>query len=120
MRAVQMCAVFSKHNVHISPVGLDEAETEVLRYPMKSKNKSTNKMIQLVIRAGIHLSDKLNLPEKQHSALVHIGAQIEYLAGEELFPQEALLDAPNPVQLSTVGRKPLSGGRKGVIATVWV
>ena len=87
---------------------------------MKSKNKSTNKMIELVIPAGIQLSDKLNLPEKQNPALVDTGAQIEVLAGEELFPQEALLDAPNPVQLITVGKKPLSGGRKGVIATVRV
>ena len=101
-------------------MGLDEADTEVLRYPVKSKNKSTNKMIELMIPAGIQLSDKLNLPEKQHPALVDTGAQIEVLAGEELFPQEALLDAPNPVQLITVGRKPLSGGRKGVIATVRV
>ena len=77
-------------------------------------------MIKLVIPAGIQVSDKLNLPEKQHPALVDTGAQIEVLAGEELFPQEALLDAPNPVQLITVGRKPLSGGRKGVIATVRV
>ena len=115
-----MCAVLSKHNVHISPVGLDEADTEVLRYPVKSENKSTNKMSELVIPAGIQLSDKLNLPEKRHSALVDTGAQIEVLAGEELFPQEGLLDAPNPVQLITVGRKPLSGGRKGVIATVRV
>ena len=102
-----MCAVLSKHNVHISPIGLDEAHTEVLWYPVKSKNTSTNKMIELVILAGIHLSDKLNLPETQHLALVDTGAQIEVLAGEELFPREALLDAPNPVQLITVGRKPL-------------
>ena len=53
-----MCAVLSKHNVHISPVGLDEADTDVLRYPVKSKNKSINKMIELVIPAGIQLSDK--------------------------------------------------------------
>ena len=120
VRAVQMCAVLSKHNVHILQVGLDEADTEVLRYPLKSEDKSTNKVIELVIPAGIQLSDKLNLPEKQHPALVDTGAQIEVLAGEELFPQEALLDAPNPVQFITVGRKPLSEGRKGVIATVGV
>ena len=115
-----MCAVLSKHNVHISPVGLNEADTEVLWYPVKSKKTSTNKMIELVIPAGIQLSEKLNLPEKQHPALVDTGAQIEVLAGEELFPQEALLDAPNPVQLITVGKKPLSGGHKGVITTVRV
>ena len=77
-------------------------------------------MIELVIPAGIQLSDNLNLPEKQHPALVDTGAQIEVLAGDKRFPQEALLDAPNPVQLITVGRKPLSGGHKGVIATVRV
>ena len=30
------------------------------------------------------------------------------------------MDIPNPVQLITVGRKPLSGGRRGVIAAVRV
>ena len=53
-------------------------------------------------------------------ALVDTGAQIEVLAGEDLFPSTALIDAPHPVQLVTVGRKPLSGGRKGVLSTVWV
>ena len=109
VRAVQMCALLSKHNVHISPVRLDEADTEVLRYPVKSKNKSTNKMIELVITAGIKLSDKLNLPEQQHPALVDNGAQIEVLAEEEVFAQEALLDAPM-VSASTYRSRGLTDG----------
>ena len=115
-----MCEVLTRHNVHISPVSLDEADTEVLRYPIKSKTKSTDKMVELVVPAGIQLSNKFNQPEKGHQALVDTGAQIDVLAGEELFPEEALMDAPNLVQLITVGKKPLSGRRRGGIATVRV
>ena len=37
-----------------------------------------------------------------------------------LFQSAALIDAPHPVQLVTVGCKPLSGGRKDVLSTVRV
>ena len=104
----------------MSPIQLDEAGTEVLRIPLKPKNRKTNKIVELVVSSGIQLSDSRNLPEIMVPALVDTGAQIEILAGEEPFPSAALIDAPHPVQLGTVGRKPLSGGRKGVLSTVWV
>ena len=55
---------------------------------------------------------------KSCPALVDTGPQIEVLAGEDLYQSAALINAPHPVQLVTVGRKPLSGGRKGVLSTV--
>ena len=116
-----MCAVRSKHNVHISPVGLDETDTEVLWYPLKSKNNPTNRMIELVIPAGIQLSDKLNLPETQHPASVNTGAQVEVLAVEEVFhktlfwmrqiPCSSLLLAENPCQEAARMSSPLYGYR---------
>ena len=122
-RTVDVNRVLSRYqspDIHVSPIELDEAGTEVLRFPLKPKNRKTNKMVQLVVSSGIQLSDSLNLPEIMVPALVDTGAQIEVLAGEELFPSAALIDAPHPVQLVTVGRKPLSGGRKGVLSTVRV
>ena len=97
-----------------------EAGAEVLRFPLKPKNRKTNKMVELLVSSGIQLSDSLNLPEIMVPALVDTGTQIEVLAGEELFPTAALIDAPHPVQLVTVGRKALSGGRKGVLSPVRV
>ena len=122
-RTVDVNRVLSRYqspDIHVSPIQLDEAGTEVLRFPLKPKNRKTNKMVELVVSSGIQLSDSLNLPEIMVPALVDTGAQIEVLAGEELFPSAALIDAPHPVQLVTVGRKPLSGGRKGVLSTVRV
>ena len=75
-------------------------------------------MVELVASSGIQLSDSLNVPEIMVPALVNTGARIEVLAGEEPFPSAALIDAPDPVQLVTVGCKPLSGGRKAVLSTV--
>ena len=122
-RTVDVNRVLSRYqspDIHVSPIQLDEAGTEVLRFPLKPKNRKTSKMVELVVSSGIQLSDSLNLPEIMVPALVDTGAQIEVLAGEELFPSAALIDAPHPVQLVTVGRKPLSGGRKGVLSTVRV
>ena len=77
-------------------------------------------MVELVVPAGIQLSGSLNLPEIQVHALIDTGAHTEVLAGEELFPELALIHAPHPVQLMTIGHKPLSGGRKGVLSTIRV
>ena len=123
VRTVDVNRVLSRYespDIHVSPIQLDEAGTEILRLLLKPKNRKTNKMVKLVVSTGIQLSDSLNLPEIMVPALVDTGAQIEVLAGEELFPSAALIGAPHPVQLVTVGRKPLSGGRKDVLSTVRV
>ena len=122
-RTVDVHRVLSRYrspDIHVSPIQLDEAGTEVLRFPLKPKNRKTNQMVELVVSSGIQLSDSVNLPEIMVRALVDTRAQSEVLAGEELFPSAALMDAPHPVQLVTVGRKPLSVGRKGVLSTVRV
>ena len=125
-RTVDVNRVLSRYqspDIHVSPIQLDETGTEVLQFPLKLKNRKTNngiKMVELVVSLGIRLSDSLKLPEIMVPALVDTGAQIEVLAGEELFPSAALIDAPNPVQLVTVGRMPLSGCCKGVLSTVRV
>ena len=75
-------------------------------------------MVELVVPAGIQLHDRFGRPEIQVMGLADTGPQIDLLAGEELFVAGALNDAPNPVQLVTVRRQPLSGGRNGVFATV--
>ena len=85
---------------------------------MKTKNRSTDKMVELVVPAGIQLHDRFGRPEIQVMDLADTGAGSDVIAREELFPAEPLIDAPNPVQLVTLGRQPLSGGRKGVNATV--
>ena len=122
-RTVDVNRVLSRYQspyIHVSAIKLDEAGTEVLRFPLKPKNRKTNKKVELIVSSGIQLSDSLNLPEIMVLALVDTGAQIEVLAGEERFPSAALIDAPHPVQLVTVGHKPLSDGRKGVLSTVRV
>ena len=122
-RTVDVNRVLSHYqspDIHVSPIQLDKAGTEVLLLPLKPKNRKTNKMVQLVVSPGIQLSDFLNWPEIMVPALVDTGAQIEVLAGGELFPSAALIDATHPVQLVTVGRKSLSGGCKGVLSTVRV
>ena len=113
-RTVDVNRVLSRYqspDIDVSPIQLDEVGTEVLRFPLKPKNRKTNKMVELVVSSGIQLSDSLNLPEIMVPALVDTGGQIEVLAGEELFPSAALIDAPHPLQLVTVCRKPLSSGR---------
>ena len=90
----------TRRDVRISPVTLEQVATEVLRYPIKTKNRSTDKMVELVEPAGIQLNNRFGRPEIQVMGLADTGAQIDVLAGEELFPAEAL----------TVGRRPLSGG----------
>ena len=122
-RTVGVNRVLSHHqlpDIHVSPIQLDEAGAEVLRFPLKPKNRKTNTMVELVVSSGIQLSDSFNLPEIMVSALVDTRAQIEVLAGEKRFPSAGLIDVPHPVQFVTVGRKPLSGGRKGVLSTVRV
>ena len=73
-------------DIYVSPIQLDEAGTKVLGFSLKPKNRKTNKMVQLVVSSGIQLCDSLNLSEIMVPALVDSGAQIEVLAGEELFP----------------------------------
>ena len=56
--------------------------TEVLRYPMKTKNGSTDKMVELVVPAGIQRHDGFGRPEIQVMGLADTGARIDVLAGE--------------------------------------
>ena len=106
--------------IRVSPVQLNEAGTEVLWFPLELTNRKANKKVELVVSSGIQLSDPLNLPEIMAPALVDTGTQIEVLAAEKPFPSAALIDASHPVELLTVGLKPLSGGRKGILSTVRV
>ena len=85
---------------------------------MKTKNRSTDKVVELVVPAGIRVHDWFGGPEIQVMGLADSGAKIDVLASEELFLAEALTEAPKPMQLVAVGRQPLSGIRKSVIATL--
>ena len=45
VRSIQVYKVCSKHNVHISLVGLDEADTEVFWYLVQSKKNPPTKWL---------------------------------------------------------------------------
>ena len=66
VRTVDVNRVLSRYqspDIHVSPIQLEEAGTEVLWFPLKPKKRKTNKMVELVVSSGIQLSDSLNVPE---------------------------------------------------------
>ena len=80
VRTVDVNMVLSRYqspDIHVSPIQLDEAGTEVLRFPLKPKNRKTNKMVELVGPAGIQLNDSLN-PKSWFRLWLTLGRRLRY------------------------------------------